>query len=107
LHEWRGLPALSHAAEVIDNREEGRFELRVDGHLAQLVYRLRGSRLELVHTEVPEELEGQGLGGQLVQAAVRKAQEEGLEIVPFCPFAREWLQRHPDETEGVTITAAR
>jgi uncharacterized protein len=38
-----------------------------------------------------------------VQAALAKAAAEGLTIVPFCPFARSWLERHPDATNGVEI----
>ena len=26
-----------------------------------------------------------------------------LTVVPWCPFARRWLQEHPDEAAAVTI----
>ena len=39
---------------VIDDQAESRFELMVDGAVAELVYRRRADRLVLVHTEVPE-----------------------------------------------------
>ena len=88
---------------VTDNQAESRFEIRVGGRLAELIYHRRGDRLALIHTEVPEELEGEGIGGRLVTAAVDRAAREGLTIVPFCPFARSWLQRHPDVAGRVTI----
>jgi predicted GNAT family acetyltransferase len=87
---------VSDSADVIDNTDASRFELRADGWLAELVYRLRGDRLVLVHTEVPVELEGRGIGGRLVTAAVDRAAREGLTLVPLCPFARDWLERHPE-----------
>jgi len=87
---------VSDAQQVTDNQPESRFELRVDGLLAELPYRRNGQRLVLIHTEVPEQLEGHGLGGALVTAAVDRAAREGLTVVPLCPFARGWLQRHPD-----------
>jgi predicted GNAT family acetyltransferase len=90
-------------ATVTDNPAESRFELEVDGHLAQLVYRRRADRLILVHTEVPDELGGRGLGGVLVRAAVARAAAEELTVVPWCPFARAWLEKHPDEAAEVTI----
>ncbi len=90
-------------SEVIDNQDEQRFELAVDGSLAVLVYRLRGPRFVLVHTEVPEELGGRGLGGRLVQAALDRARREDLTVVPLCPYARAWLEKHPDAAEGLTI----
>ena len=88
---------------VRDDRADGRFVLEEDGHEAELVYEVRGDRLVLVHTGVPEELGGRGLGGVLVKAALARAQAEGLTIVPECPFARGWLQKHPDEIGGVPI----
>lgn len=94
---------MSETPPVIDNHEKHRLELAVDGHLAELVYRVREDRLVLVHTGVPDELEGQGLGGVLVQAAIAKAIAEELIVVPNCPFARGWLQRHPDEAARVRI----
>jgi uncharacterized protein len=87
---------VSDAQQVTDNQAESRFELRVDGLLAELPYRWNGKRLVLIHTEVPEELEGHGLGGALVTAAIDRAAREGMTVVPLCPFARGWLQRHPD-----------
>lgn len=89
--------------EVIDNAGESRFELRQDGRLAELVYRLRGNRLVLVHTEVPAELEGRGVGARLVTAAIDRAAREGLTLVPLCPFARGWLERHPEAAAQAVI----
>lgn len=75
--------------------------------MAELIYRRHGDRLVLVHTKVPDELEGKGVGGELVTAAVDFAAEQGLTVVPMCPFARGWLERHPDVAQRVTIQAAR
>jgi predicted GNAT family acetyltransferase len=86
-----------------DNPDASRFEAVVDGHTAELVYRREGSTLELVHTEVPPDLEGRGLGGRLVEAALAVAARDGLTVVPRCPFARAWLRRHPEAAVGVTI----
>ncbi len=80
-----------------------RLVLEVDGHEAELVYRLLGDRLVLVHTGVPDELGGRGIGGELVRAAVARAEAEGLTLVPRCPFARGWLEKHADEVAHVSI----
>ena len=82
---------------VTDNEEDSRLEIHADGELAELIYRTRAGRLVLVHTEVPDALGGRGLGGDLVEAAIDKAAAAGMTIVPLCPFARGWLERHPDE----------
>jgi predicted GNAT family acetyltransferase len=94
---------VSDAVPVTDNQAASRFEISEGGHLAELSYHRNGNRLVLIHTEVPEELEGRGLGGRLVVAAVDRAAREGLTIVPFCPFARGWLERHSDVADRVAI----
>ncbi len=91
------------SGEVTDNQAESRFELRADGSLAELLYRLNGRRLVLIHTGVPSELEGRGYGGRLVAAAINRAAREDLTLVPLCPFARSWLERHPDRAAQVAI----
>lgn len=88
---------------VTDNAPASRLELTAGGATAELVYRRRAGRLVIVHTGVPEELEGRGIGGQLVQAAVSRAAADGLTVVPLCPFAAAWLRRHPDAAASVTI----
>lgn len=88
---------------VSDRPDERRFLIEADGHEAELVYRVVDDQLRLIHTGVPEELGGRGLGGVLVRAAVDRAEREGLTIVPWCPFARGWLEKHPDEAARVSI----
>ena len=94
---------MNEGERVTDNRAESRFELTADGALAELLYRRRADRLVLVHTEVPDAMSGQGVGGELVRAAVNRAAAEGLTIVPLCPFARAWLEKHPETAETVNV----
>jgi uncharacterized protein len=94
---------MTQAPQVTDNTEQERFEVSIDGVLAELIYRRRADRLILVHTGVPKKLGGHGVGGQLVQAALAKATAEGLTLVPLCPFARSWLERHPAAVSGITV----
>jgi hypothetical protein len=94
---------VSDATQIIDDQAGSRLELRAEGHLAELIYRRNGKRLVLIHTAVPPELEGRGIGGRLVSAAIDRAVRDGSTIVPLCPFARGWLQRHPDDAARVEV----
>ena len=98
---------MSDIAPVVDNEADSRFELEVDGQFAELVYRRSGHRFVIVHTGVPDALEGRGIGGRLVTAAVDVAAEQGLTVVPVCPFARGWLERHPDVAGRAAIDWSR
>ena len=88
---------------AVDHRDEARFTVELDGASAELVYRVEGERLVLVHTGVPGSLGGKGIGGLLVRAAMQRATDEGLTVVPWCPFARAWLRGHPDVAATVNI----
>jgi predicted GNAT family acetyltransferase len=90
-------------AIVRNDAEHHRFVVEQDGVLAELVYQTEPGRLVLVHTEVPGSLGGRGIGGTLVRAAIAVASSEGLTVVPWCPFARRWLQDHPDDAATVSV----
>jgi predicted GNAT family acetyltransferase len=88
---------------VVDDAAGSRFVVRDGGTEAELLYVIEGDTMLLVHTEVPPAWGGRGIGGRLVRAALDKAQAESLTVVPWCPFARRWLQEHPDAAAVVTI----
>lgn len=58
------------APTVQNNKKEQRFILPIEGHEAELVYRLKGSTIHLDHTEVPQALEGRGLGKILAKVCL-------------------------------------
>jgi predicted GNAT family acetyltransferase len=87
---------MSMDIEVIHNQPAQRFEARVGGELAVAAYRLDGEVMAMVHTEVPEALEGRGIASRLVQAAFDHAQAQGLKIRPLCSYVAAWARRHPE-----------
>jgi predicted GNAT family acetyltransferase len=80
--------------DVVHRPEQSRFEAAVKGGPAALVYEIDGRTVTMLHTVVPIEAEGQGVGSALASAAVGWARAEGLEIVPQCSYVRGWLERH-------------
>jgi predicted GNAT family acetyltransferase len=88
---------------VTDETAEQQFALSMDGSTATLEYKRHGDRLHLLHTEVPEAFRGHGVGALLVEAALAKARADHLVIVPWCPYARRWLEEHADQVSDVTV----
>jgi uncharacterized protein len=83
--------------EVRDNPDQSRFEILVDGRTAGFAaYRRHPDALAFTHTEIEDDYEGQGLGGKLVAESLARVEEEGLSVLPFCPFVREYIERHPE-----------
>lgn len=46
--------------------------------------------------EVHERFEGQGLASRLVGNALGELRERGVAVLPYCPFVRAYLLKHPD-----------
>ena len=79
------------------NAAENRFELLTDGQLSVVEFQRRGDNtLALIHTEVPEELEGHGVGSRLVRGVFEYVRAKGLNVIPLCPFVVAFLHRHPE-----------
>ena len=85
----------SETVHVVDVPAQDRFVVQAEGMEAELVYRVRGDRLFLLHTEVPEALGGRGIAGQLVRASIRRAEADHLTIVPWCPYAAPLAEGAP------------
>jgi len=53
--------------DVRDNSKLHRFELNTDGHIAFSEYKRADGLLTIMHTEVPKELGGRGIGSALIR----------------------------------------
>jgi predicted GNAT family acetyltransferase len=82
--------------DVTDNRGERRFELPTDAGPAIAAYEIVGDTITFTHTVVPDEAEGQGVGGRLIAGALADAKKRGLKVVPACSFIAAYLKRHPE-----------
>ena len=83
------------ATTVTDFPDRGQFEIAVDGPVVGLAqYRRRPGVIAFTHTEIDPAHGGEGLGKALVKAALDAARAEGLGVLPFCPFVRDFIDRH-------------
>lgn len=89
---------MSADVEVRDDPDKRQFEAYVDGKLAGFsAYDLSGAGLLILHTEVDDAYEGQGVGSSLVRQMLDQLRErEGLRVTASCPFVRSWMRKHPD-----------
>lgn len=82
---------------VKNNAHRHRFELDTDGKLSVVDYQnVDDETLALVHTEVDESMEGQGVGSHLVEGVLQFVEQNNMKIVAVCPFISAYLKRHPD-----------
>ena len=84
---------------VTDHPQRSRFELAEDGHTAFAAYERDGDVLALTPVVVPPAIEGRGVGTRLVEGVLADIRARGRKVVPQCPFAREYIARHPEERD--------
>jgi predicted GNAT family acetyltransferase len=82
--------------EVVNNAAHHRFELEVEGHLAATYYKIADGVITFIHTEVPEELGGKGVGSKLVKGALDQVRSKGLKVIAQCPFVKAYIDKHPE-----------
>lgn len=82
--------------DVVEKPEQNRFELALDDGTALVAYRKDGDRLVLIHTEVPEQFAGQGVGSRLATGVFELIRASGRKAVVSCPFLQAWVAKHPE-----------
>lgn len=92
----------SNDVEIRLERDKGQFVAHLPDHdepVGFISFRTQGSVMDLRHTEVEPVAEGRGVGSALVRAALETVREQGMQIIPSCPFVEAYLKRHPDQQD--------
>ncbi|WP_419802748.1 GNAT family N-acetyltransferase [Mucilaginibacter sp.] len=77
------------------NEATNQFELETPEGLALITYEIQGNAISIMHTEVPEAAEGQGIGSELAGFALDYARQKQLKVQVYCKFVQAYLQKHP------------
>lgn len=87
-----------------NDEKHGSFKASSDGNPAGLMtYTWAGEdRFIIDHTEVEEAYNGQGVGKEMLMAAVDFARSNNKTIIPLCPFAKATFQKH-EELQDVLV----
>ncbi|HEX6865922.1 MAG TPA: GNAT family N-acetyltransferase [Caulobacteraceae bacterium] len=99
--------------EVVNDREAGRLEVKLDGQTAFSEYRVTPKGVIFRHTETPKAFQGRGVASAIVRAGLQFARDEKLKVIPICPFFVSYLARHPQYWDQVhpdyleTVKAAK
>jgi predicted GNAT family acetyltransferase len=93
--------------EIRDNPSELRYEAHLGDRMVGIIrYRTEPGLRVLVHSEVDLDLEGEGVGSELVRGALADVRARGLRVVPHCPFVIDYIRRHPEEADLVGLDPA-
>ncbi len=81
--------------ELIHNENENQFEMHIDDKIAFVEYYLDGKKIHLTHTEVPKELQGQGIATQLIEQTLQNIKKNHLVLIPLCSFVANYVNNNP------------
>ncbi len=80
------------------NNGKGAFVIEKDDKLiAEMVIGVSGNNLTVYHTEVTDELKGQGIASKLLSTMVNYARENKLKVIPLCVYVKAQFERHLDQ----------
>jgi predicted GNAT family acetyltransferase len=88
---------------VSNNPAQHRYELAVDGHIAATYYEIADGVITFVHTEVPPELGGKGVGSKLIRGALDQVRADGLKVIAQCPFVKAFIGKNPDYADLLKV----
>lgn len=57
--------------------------------------------VQIDHTFVDTALRGQGMAGELMEAAYKAVKDSGRKAVLICPYAVKWYEDHPERKDIV------
>ncbi|MFE4959473.1 GNAT family N-acetyltransferase [Streptomyces sp. NPDC056653] len=87
---------------VADNPDQSRFEIfEAEEMVGFAQYHRFKDEIAFIHTEIDPRFEGRGLAGKLARAALDSAREQGLAVLPFCPYIRGSITKHPEYVDLV------
>jgi predicted GNAT family acetyltransferase len=98
------LAGMAVPPSIADAPERERYEIALDHEVVGfLAYHRTPQALALVHTEIEDGHEGEGLGSELIRAVLDRARAQRTAVLPFCPFVRGFIERHEEYLDLVPV----
>jgi len=83
--------------QISDERDESRYAAYVDDKpVGYAEWILVSKTILLPYIEVEPAFHNKGIGSMLVGRILDDARDEGLTLLPLCPFAHRWTEQHPE-----------
>jgi uncharacterized protein len=82
--------------DLVDNVAMHRFEMPVEEDMAVAYYQEQDGPIVLLHTEVPQQLSGRGVGSRLAHAVFEELKVRGRRVIAKCPFMSNYVAKHPE-----------
>ncbi len=84
---------------LIHNKDESKYEYRIDGHIAYIAYDEQNGNMYLTHTIVPEELAGKGLARKLLEDVLQEIKKANKKAVAQCSYIVKYQEKNPQKSD--------
>lgn len=86
----------------IDSSGKGAFVIEEGGErLAEMVISIVGKNLTVYHTQVADQLKGQGIASQLLSTMVDYARAHTLKVIALCPYVSAQFKSNSDQYQDI------
>lgn len=96
----RAVALTSKGAEVANEPDQQRFEIRIGGPSPTLLgfaeYRTVGDRVDLPHTVTKPEFGGQGVASFLIREVLDRLRTDGKSVIASCSFVAKFIHDNPE-----------
>lgn len=84
--------------EHFDDSKKGHFKALDNGSQAGIMTYVWAGEGKIIidHTEADPQYKGQGVGMKMLNDAVAYARENGVKIIPLCPFAKKMFDKNEE-----------
>jgi predicted GNAT family acetyltransferase len=86
----------------LESNGKGAFVIEKEGErIAEMAIGISGTNLTVYHTEVSDQLKGQGVAPRLLATMVQYARDHQLKVIALCPYVNAQFKRHPDQYKDI------
>jgi uncharacterized protein len=86
----------------LESNGKGAFVIEESGkRIAEMAIGIAGGNLTVYHTQVSDELQGQGVAGKLLTTMVEYARQHNLKVIALCPYVNAQFKRHPEQYKDI------
>lgn len=89
--------------KVVNNVAKQQFSVSIPGAEAVLDYEKNGKQITFVHTEVPQQFQGKGVGKLLAEYAFAHAVDNKLDVTCKCHFLANYYQKNLNKYKQLNI----
>ncbi|MDY8135759.1 N-acetyltransferase [Aquimarina sp. 2201CG5-10] len=79
--------------KIHHDKDNNRYTLDINGEIAKIEYVITNDKMHLVHSEVPYNLRGKGIGKILVEKTFEELTEEGYKAIAICSYIKAIAKR--------------